>query len=60
MTWSMIGGTLVLIKNTTIQSLQHMASNHTQCIGMESKVKKNELRIMDALQFISRRSMSVL
>jgi hypothetical protein len=38
MTWSMIGGTLVSTSSDTNQRLALMVSNHTQCIGMESKV----------------------
>jgi len=43
MTWNMIGGTQVLINNGMNQRRVLMASNHTQCIGMELMVMKNEL-----------------
>jgi len=39
---NMIGGTQVLTSSDTNQKLALMVSNHTHCIGMELKVKKNE------------------
>ncbi len=38
----MTGGTLGSTNNDGSQRLAPMDSNHTRCIGMESKVEKNE------------------